>query len=127
MDYIYYNTHIYTLDPTRPQAEAVAVRDGRVLAVGSLSEIRALAGAGRAEAVDLKGATLLPGLNDAHTHLLWWATSLQKINLVGVDSLAGALEQVRARAAVTPPGLWLTGLGWNKNLWGDAFPTKADL
>lgn len=125
--YIYYNTKIYTLDPARPQADAVAVANGRVLALGSLAEIRQLDGAKQAHAIDLKGATLLPGLNDAHTHFLWWALSLQEINLVGVDRLESVVEQVRARAALTPPGTWLTGLGWDKNLWGSDFPTKEAL
>ncbi len=127
IDYIYYNARVYTFDPARPQAQAVAVSEGRVRAVGSDAEMRALDGAHRAETIDLGGATLLPGLNDAHTHLLWWAQSLQKINLVGVNSLEGVVERVRARAEVTPPGLWLTGLGWDKNLWGGDFPTKEAL
>jgi predicted amidohydrolase YtcJ len=126
-DYLYYNARIYTLDPTRPQAAAVAVRGGRVLAVGSAAEIHALYHANGVEAIDLQGATLLPGLNDAHTHFLWWAQSQQQINLAWVERLEEIVERVRARALQTPPGLWLTGLGWDKNLWGDAFPTKEAL
>lgn len=126
-DYIYYNARIYTLDPARPQAEAVAVANGRILAVGSLAEIRALYSTDKAEPIDLKGATLMPGLNDAHTHFLWWANTLQMIQLVGVERLETVVEKVRGRAEVTAPGLWLTGLGWDKNLWGNDFPTKGPL
>ncbi len=124
--YLYHNARIYTLDPARPMAEAVAVEAGRIVAVGNLSEVRALTPAG-AEPVDLKGATLLPGLNDAHTHLLWWSHSLRKINLVGIDRLDRIAELVHLRAAVTPADSWVVGLGWDKNLWGSDFPTAETL
>ena len=131
IDYIYHNARIYGFDPNRPAteppAQAMAVADGRIVGLGSLTDIRALAGATLAEPIDLKGATVVPGLNDAHTHLLWWAKSLQKINLVGVDRLEEIISRVRTRAAITPSGVWLTGLGWDKNLWGTTFPTRADL
>jgi predicted amidohydrolase YtcJ len=126
-DYIYHNANVYTLDRTRPRAEALAVSDGRLLAVGSLAEIRQLDGANRAQTIDLGGATVIPGLNDSHTHLLWWAQSLQKVNLVGVATLAEAVEKVRERVVQTPPGRLITGLGWDKNLWGNDFPTKEPL
>ncbi|HEX2913944.1 MAG TPA: amidohydrolase [Chloroflexia bacterium] len=126
-DYLYYNANIYTLDPANPKAEALAVSSGRIVAAGTLDHVRALEGSSRAEAIDLKGATLLPGLNDSHTHLLWWAHTLQQINLVGVDNLEEIVERVRAKAEVTPPGMWLTGLGWDKNLWGVDFPTVEAL
>jgi predicted amidohydrolase YtcJ len=126
-DYIYHNARIYTLDPARPQAEAVAVGGGRVLALGSAAEIKNLYGTAGIETVDLKGATLIPGLNDAHTHFLWWGQSLQKINLAWVDRLEEIVERVRARAEKTAAGAWINGLGWDKNLWGNDFPTKDAL
>lgn len=118
IDLIIHNAQIYTLDPSRPQAEAVAVRDGKILAVGSLAEIMALDGAKTADSFDLKGGTLVPGLNDAHTHLAQWSMSLQEVDLVGVRSLEAALELVRQRAAVMPPGSWILGAGWDQNYWG---------
>ncbi len=127
MDFIYYNANIYTLDPAKPKAEAVFVRNGRVWQVGSNRDIQALAGAKQAEALDLKGATLIPGLTDSHTHLLWWGKTLRQVNLVGVDSLEGMVEKVRERAIITPTGEWVSGLGWDKNLWGHVFPGRESL
>lgn len=127
MDFIYYNANIYTLDTHNPKAEAVFVRNGRVWQVGSNRDIQALDGAIQAEAVDLKGATLIPGLTDAHTHFLWWGKSSRQVNLVGVDSLEGMVEKVRERAVTTPPGEWISGLGWDKNLWGHDFPGRETL
>ncbi len=126
IDLIIYNGLIYTLDVNQPQAEAIAVRDGRVLAVGSLEEIRALDGAKTADSFDLKGATLLPGLNDAHTHLSSWSQFLQAVDLIGVPTLAEALEQVRERAAIVPEGTWIVGAGWDHNYWG-GLPDKGAL
>jgi predicted amidohydrolase YtcJ len=127
MDFIYYNARIYTLDGDGTQAEAVFVREGRVVRVGRNQDIQAMDGARQAEAVDLKGATLIPGLNDAHTHLLWWGKTLRQVNLVGVDRLEGMAGKVRERALTTPPGEWITGLGWDKNLWGHDFPGRETL
>lgn len=127
MDFIYYNANIYTLDPANPKAEAVFVRNGRVWQVGTNRDIQTLDGAKQAEALDLKGATLIPGLTDSHTHLLWWGKTLRQVNLVGVDSLEGMVEKVRERAIITPPGEWVSGLGWDKNLWGHEFPGRESL
>lgn len=126
-EFMYYNARIYTFDPEQPVAESIVVGSGQVIDSGTDSAMRLIHGCNGVELIDLEGATVVPGLNDAHTHFLWWALSLQKINLVGVDRLEEVVERVRARAAQTPSGLWLTGLGWDKNLWGSDFPTKADL
>lgn len=126
MDLIIYNGVIRTLDIANPMAEAVAVRDGKVIAVGSLNDIRGLEGAKKAETLDLQGGLLLPGLNDAHTHFLWWAESQNLVNLVGVKTLPEALEKVRERASRTPEGVAVRGHGWDKNFWG-GLPTRQDL
>ncbi len=127
MNFIYYNANIYTFDQANPKAEAVFVRDGQIVRAGSNRAIQALDGVRQAEALDLKGATLIPGLTDAHTHLLWWSKTRRQVNLVGVDSLEGMVEKVRERAAATPPGQWVSGLGWDKNLWGHEFPGRESL
>lgn len=126
MNLIIYNGLVRTLDKAKPTAEAVAVRDGKIAAVGSLEEIRTWDGAKQAETLDLQGGLLLPGLNDAHTHFLWWAESQSLVNLVGVKTLQAALEKVRERAAQTPPGKAILGHGWDKNFWG-GLPTRQDL
>lgn len=127
IDHIYYNAKIYTFEADLPHAEAVACANGKIVAVGTKSEILALPNSKTADKVDLGGATLIPGLNDAHTHLLWFAKSLQKVNLSDATTLEIALERVLERVQLTPTGSWISGLGWNKNLWGEAFPTRYAL
>ncbi len=125
IDLIIYNANLYTFNPSQPQAEAVAVGNGKIIATGSLSEIRSLDGAKNVpETLDLKGATLLPGLSDSHTHLAQWAITMRELKLAGVDSLDKVLGMVEERTNTTPAGVWVRGQGWDKNLWGDAFPTR---
>ncbi|MCX7669379.1 MAG: amidohydrolase, partial [Anaerolineae bacterium] len=126
-DLILYNGNIHTMDATVPRAEAIAIAAGRVLAIGRNDEIRPLAGRA-AQAVDLAGRTVTPGFTDAHLHFLSYGIGLQEIELAGIASLDEALARVAERAAITPPGQWLTGRGWDHTLWGSgAFPTRQDL
>lgn len=121
------NGMIYTLDRQRPKVSAVAVRDGKVMAVGDNDAMKALLGDG-GEWVDLNGRCVLPGLVDAHVHFEGFALSLQRVNLAGTTSLDEALERVAARAGEQEAGTWLEGRGWNQTDWqGRAFPTAADL
>ncbi|MFF8593928.1 amidohydrolase [Streptomyces sp. NPDC015220] len=107
---------VLTIDDAFSVAQAVAVRAGRILAVGSDAEIKALAGPGT-RVVDLAGRTVLPGINDSHLHGAAWALTRPPFALdVGhpqVRSIADTAEAVRRAAAATPPGQWITGLGWD--------------
>ena len=126
-DLVLYNGHVYTLDPKRPQASAVAVARERILAVGDDAEMRSLLKS-KGEAVDLRGCTVVPGFTDGHVHFMEYALGLSKVDMADVPSLEECLHRVAARAAVTPPGEWLQGGRWNRNLWpGGRFPTKDDL
>jgi predicted amidohydrolase YtcJ len=118
---ILYNAKIHS--PT--SATAVAIRGDRILALGSDSEIRALADS-KTEQIDLKGALVLPGLTDAHLHFEWFSLGLTNVD-VETDTLDEALRRVAERAAVTPKGQWIRGHGWNYTRWGDDFPTAAQL
>ena len=121
------NGNVYTMDKALPQAEAVAIRGDRILAVGSSQAMESLLGPG-GRVIDLAGQTVVPGFIDAHLHFLSYGLSLQQIDLMGVYSLAGALERVSARAASTEAGGWLTGRGWDQEQWvGSRFPTRHDL
>jgi len=125
-DRLLLNGRIYTMDPARPQATALAVCGERIRAVGG-DELRALAGPGT-EVVDLEGRTVLPGLTDSHLHLAWFALGLQQVDLTGTASREEMQARVAARAAVTPAGEWILGRGWNQEEWPDRrFPTAADL
>src|SRR5436309_1060162 len=114
-DLLFYNGLIHTLDPQRPVATALLARDERILATGSDDDLRALAIDATGEhAVDLHGLAVLPGLIDAHLHFDWYSLGLQDGD-GETATLAECLERVRAKAAVTPPGQWVKGFGWNQN------------
>ena len=124
---VLYNGVIYTMDRSLPRAPAVAIAGNRVLALGDDEAMRELL-APRGEAVDLEGRAVVPGFVDSHIHFVEYALRLRRIDLTEVPTLDEALARVAVRAAQTPPGEWLLGGGWNRNLWsGGAFPTRADL
>ncbi len=124
---IYHSGKIYTVNPDQPWAEAVAVANGRILAVGADVEILALAGADT-ERVDLGGRLTLPGLCDAHIHFYNWSITRQEVELASTRSKAEMMQRIQAQAALTPPGGWIVGNGWNESRWGESrFPDRHDL
>jgi predicted amidohydrolase YtcJ len=113
-DLIVTNGTIHTMDPGRPIVDTLAIAGGRVVALGA----EALDWAGpKSVRLDLGGRAAIPGLTDAHLHLVWYGLSLQQVDLTGVRSPAEAAERVRARAGALPAGEWLLGHGWDRNLW----------
>ncbi|HVF51753.1 MAG TPA: amidohydrolase [Pyrinomonadaceae bacterium] len=116
---------VFTADERGTIAGAVAVDEGRIVAVGSTPEIRARFRGTRE--VDLQGRLLTPGFNDAHIHFLGGGLSLMRVDLVGAKTLAEAKRRVAARAGETQAGAWIRGRGWDHTLWGGAWPTKKDL
>lgn len=126
-DLIVTHARIYTVDATRPVATALAVRDGRIAFVGSTREALALRGPST-RVLDLPGRTIVPGLVDAHAHLLGLGESLQNVNLVGARSYEEVVARVVDRARGIPKGEWIIGRGWDQNRWGDSrFPTHQAL
>lgn len=124
---ILHNARIYTVDPHRPWAEAVALRDGLILATGSSDAILPLA-APDTECIDLAGKLVLPGFCDAHIHMHEWALNQQQLDFAATKSKAEMLAAITAAVAHSEPGDWITGQGWNESWWGDLdFPTAADL
>ncbi len=124
-DLLLTNARVFTVDLARPWAEAVAARDGRIIAVGSTADIDPLAGA-NTRVIDAGGRLVLPGLTDAHVHFLGYATRRHQISLFGLTSLDAVLDRVRAAAERTPPGTMIQGWGWDDNRWS-ARPTAAAL
>jgi len=122
----FHNGRIYTLDGAGTIASAIAARDGRVLAIGNDSDIRARYG-GYPE-VDLSGATVFPGFTDSHIHFASVGLLLCRVSLEDTATLDEALARVAAAAARTPRGAWIRGRGWDKNAWRlDRFPSRDDL
>ncbi|HWP94594.1 MAG TPA: amidohydrolase, partial [Gammaproteobacteria bacterium] len=118
---------VQTLDARLPRATAVAVRDGRIVAVGTAEHVAAWIGA-TTQVVDLAGAFVYPGFADAHMHLAGTGERELSFNLEGIASREEFLARVRERAARTPPGEWLTGRGWIETFWDPpVFPTREEL
>lgn len=107
----------------RHDATAVAVRDGRIVYVGSDSGALALRGR-ETRVIDLRGATLLPGFVDAHTHVAELGQALDRVNLTGIATEAEAVEKIVERARTTPAGTWIVGVGWDEGAWANRYPDK---
>ena len=122
---ILYNANVLTMDPSQPRAQAVAIADGRLLAVGSNHEVRALSTA-RTRATDLEGKTVVPGFIDAHSHPA--QAGLQHLRMVDCDlrSIAEIQAALRKRAAVTPPGQWVLGFKYDDTKTSDGRPLTRD-
>ena len=126
-DLVVTNARIYTVDDARPLAAALAVKDGRVLFVGSEREALALRGPAT-RVLDARGNTIVPGIVDAHAHLLTLGFSLANVNLADTRSYEEVVQRVVERVAQAPAGRWVQGRGWDQNKWGDTrFPTHDAL
>lgn len=110
-DTIIMNGKLSTLDRANPVATAAAIRGGVFQAVGSDADIMKLAGAGT-KVIDLKGRRAIPGLNDSHTHLIRGGLNyLMELRWDGVESVATALDMLKAQVAITPPPQWVRVVG----------------
>jgi predicted amidohydrolase YtcJ len=118
---------IHTSDPQRPVAEAIAWdQEGRLLAVGDSEELWVRYPDARR--IDAPGKTVIPGLIDAHGHVMGLGYALIRVDLVGARDKAEVIARLRAYEKQLPPGAWLLGSGWDQNDWpGKAFPSAADL
>jgi len=130
-DVLLVNGRVATMDPARPEASAVAIRQGRVVAVGTDQEARAAAGPG-VEAIDLRGRSATPGLNDAHAHPMLVGFALGDLDLGTTPernrSLADLVDLVAGAARERPPGEWIVGRGYDQaRLAEGRHPTRHDL
>jgi predicted amidohydrolase YtcJ len=128
-DTILVNGKIVTLDRQSATAEALAVRQDKILGVGSSAEIRKRAGP-QTKVIDLGGRTVIPGLIDSHMHAiraaLFYAT---EVNWIGARSIAEALERIRVKAEAAKPGEWIiVAGGWTPQQFAEKRrPTQAEL
>ena len=105
------NARVYTLDPSRPSADAVAIGGSRIIAVGSTAEIQKLTTAGT-KVIDLKGAFVSPGFNDAHVHIDSTGALLVGVNLLDVHEPKAFAARVKEAAGRLPKGAWITRGEW---------------
>ena len=125
-DLIIHHAKIYTVDENFSVAEAMAVRDGKIIAIGTNDDILKQY---ESDAVtDAKGKPVFPGFNDAHAHFVGYGSSLEKVNLVETDSWEAVLAKCSEFAKTLPAGAWLTGRGWDQNDWAvKEFPDNTKL
>jgi predicted amidohydrolase YtcJ len=115
------------MDANDHTATALAIKDGRIVGVGADSEMKELAGFGTISE-DLEGATVLPGLIDAHNHLLMTGQILGQIQLYDCRSISEILERVAHKVASTLPEDWIQGRGWDESLLKERrYPTRYEL
>jgi predicted amidohydrolase YtcJ len=111
-DLVLIDGKIITVDPHDKISEAIAIRDGKILATGTTAEIRKLASA-NARVIDLHGRTATPGLIDTHCHFDE-TRQLYAIELSDVRSIPEVQERVRAKVSTLKPGEWVQGYGWDE-------------
>jgi predicted amidohydrolase YtcJ len=119
---------VYTLDPATPEVEAFAVRDGVIVALGDSRAILDAYRGPETEVLDLDGRAVIPGLIDAHAHVMGLGRALRSIDLVGTTSPEAIARMVSAAAEARAAGSWITGRGWDQNDWAlKEFPTHGVL
>jgi predicted amidohydrolase YtcJ len=114
-DVLYLNGHIYTMDGNMQVAEALALRGGRIVAVGMQADVQKRVRA--KQTIDLGGRTVLPGFIDAHAHLMSLGLAKLTVDLVAVPSEAAAAGLVAERIQKSVAGQWVRGRGWDQNVW----------
>src|SRR3989441_11244390 len=125
-DALFINGQIYTFESSPPFVEALAVRDGRIAAIGRSADLRDSCSGFRR--VDLGSRTVVPGFVDSHIHVPSFGLSLHLVDLTGTRSLVEAVGLVAAAVRRARPGTWVRGRGGNKNAWPEQrFPAKDDL
>ena len=124
VDTLVVNGVIYTVDSSFSTAQAMAIKDGIVVATGTDAEI--LAAYTAPEKIDAKGQAVYPGFIDAHAHFVGYGKSLFQVDLFGTTSWEEAVERVKVFAAAHPELAWIEGRGWDQNKWpGKKYPTNA--
>jgi len=125
---LYVADRVRTLTPEQPLAAAVLVRGGKVAVVGGRPELETAHPGVRV--VELRGATIVPGLADAHAHLAGLGRTLSIVSFVGTASIEEILELAKTAPPASHEGEWLVGRGWDQNTWPKGrrdFPTRQQL
>lgn len=110
-----------------PRAEAIAVREGRVVAVGANADVQALKGP-HTQVIDLGGRFVMPGFNDAHLHLASGGFEHLNVELAGTRTLQEMQQRIATRVKAAGPGEWIRGRGWDESKWDvQKLPSRQDL
>ena len=126
-DLVLVNTKIYTANPKNPTAEALAIKNGKFVFIGTNTEAQNF-NCGESKLLDLEGSFVYPGFIDAHAHLKGIGYRELNLNLQGADSLKSMLTQVTIHANKLQIGDWVIGRGWIEKKWPEArFPTLEEL
>jgi predicted amidohydrolase YtcJ len=125
-DLLFVNGAVYTVDAARSWAQAVAVRDGRIVAVGTTGSLSDLRG-DRTEVIDLAGRMLVPGFQDAHVHPVYGGLDMLQCDLHHLDTKEEYLHAVAEYARTHPDETWITGGGWSQDVFPRGCPAKEDL
>ena len=121
------NARIYTVNPQQPWAEALAIRGGKIVAVGTSKEIAAHPGPDT-KLIDAKGKLVLPGFTDCHIHFMEGSLGLTRVDLIGTKSVEEIQKKVKDYASSHPNEPWVTGAGWTYPTFGAAaLPDKKYL
>ncbi|MEO5593020.1 MAG: amidohydrolase [Chitinophagaceae bacterium] len=126
VDLIVKGATLYTIDSAFTITEAMAVKDGKIVATGSIADI--LKNYDGKETIDADGKFIYPGFIDAHAHFVGYGLGLQKVNLVGTESWEDVLHRLNDAAKSMDTAGWLIGSGWDQNDWPvKEFPSKEKL
>jgi len=125
-DVIITNANVYTVNTKQPNAEAVAIRQHRIVAVGSAADIKRWSGP-RTKTIDAQGRLVLPGFYDSHIHFMEGALSLERVNVDDTKNIAEIQEKVKAFAAAHPKAPWVMGRGWSYPEFPGGMPDKKYL
>jgi predicted amidohydrolase YtcJ len=121
------NANVYTVNERQPHAQAIAVRSGKFVFVGADAGAQKYVGKST-RVIDLKGATVVPGLTDAHYHFMGVGARELRFDLEGTQSVDDLLARLKARVASAKPGEWIVGRGWIETFWKPpVFPTRWEL
>src|SRR5437879_12555376 len=114
VDLLLFNGNVYTVNEKQPHAEAIAVKQGRIVFVGSDEAAKKFHAK---RTIDLHEHTVVPGLTDSHVHIFGIGERELTLNLEGTNTLEDFLAKVKARGAQTPRDKWMTGRGWIETCW----------
>jgi predicted amidohydrolase YtcJ len=120
------NGKVHTVDDANTIAQAVAIGGNTILKVGTSDEIKSVTGPST-RVIDAHGATVAPGFNDSHVHLVSGGQSLSDVDLAGLTTLQQVQDKIRAFAAGKPADAWIKGRGWLYSPFPNASPTSAQL